>query len=389
MFIEKGLFYSICGFALSICLSTAVSNIFLGLGLFFAGLSLFKQGNKLIDIEYTLFLKLMGIFLLVLFLSGILSDNIRVSMKEFLNVYVLRMAIFILMISVKFSKERSKYVFWCLCISLVMTSIYAIYQGINGSPRAMGFSKHYMYLAGQYCYFLPVLLVNLLDKQITNSIKEKIFLAIVFSFCLLGLLFNATRGVWLSTACVFALIFVIYSYRSWQNLIIGALLGIIIVLGIQSNPYFIQRIYSVTNFTTDQSNLERIRIWESASNMVKDHPVLGIGVGRFTDRYQKDYILPTAKGKSLRHAHNFYIEILAENGIIGLISALAMYFYSAYFGISRFFIEKNAWYLCIFCVTFSFLLQGITEWASSVFKYFWFVLGLCYLLAKKNNNKQS
>lgn len=51
--------------------------------------------------------------------------------------------------------------------------------------------------------------------------------------------------------------------------------------------------------------------------MFRDHPVLGVGLGQYKDNYQQKYILPQAKEPYLTHAHNNFLPMLAENGIIG------------------------------------------------------------------------
>lgn len=69
------------------------------------------------------------------------------------------------------------------------------------------------------------------------------------------------------------------------------------------------------------STVERMAHWQAALSMASARPLTGVGLGNYEVVYP-DHALarwPHALG----HAHNDYLNILAETGIIGLVSALA------------------------------------------------------------------
>jgi putative inorganic carbon (HCO3(-)) transporter len=69
--------------------------------------------------------------------------------------------------------------------------------------------------------------------------------------------------------------------------------------------------------------LERMAHWQAALAMANDHPWLGVGFGNYEAAYA-DYALlnwPVALG----HAHNYYLNLLAEVGIVGLGAYLAFW----------------------------------------------------------------
>jgi O-antigen ligase len=70
----------------------------------------------------------------------------------------------------------------------------------------------------------------------------------------------------------------------------------------------------------DYSTAERLAHWIAGLHMFLDHPVLGVGIGNYPDAYPKYFI--TIFTTSLGHAHNYYINIAAETGSIGLIAFL-------------------------------------------------------------------
>ncbi len=68
--------------------------------------------------------------------------------------------------------------------------------------------------------------------------------------------------------------------------------------------------------------VQRMAIWEAALGMWRDNPLLGVGAGNFDLAYPA-YALPhwpQAPG----HAHNYYLNLLAEMGIGGLLAYLLL-----------------------------------------------------------------
>ena len=60
----------------------------------------------------------------------------------------------------------------------------------------------------------------------------------------------------------------------------------------------------------------RCDLWRGALRITTDHPILGVGVGEFGRAYRIDRD-PTYVDNRLGTAHNFYLNTLAETGIVG------------------------------------------------------------------------
>ena len=69
--------------------------------------------------------------------------------------------------------------------------------------------------------------------------------------------------------------------------------------------------------------LERVAHWQSALKMWTDHPWLGVGIGNFEAAYSR-YALPLWP-LALGHAHNYYLNIGAEAGVLGLMAYLVLW----------------------------------------------------------------
>lgn len=86
-----------------------------------------------------------------------------------------------------------------------------------------------------------------------------------------------------------------------------------------------KRVGSIINFG-ETSNKERIRIWKLSWESIKKHPLLGVGIGNYPVVLNQDLELSKA-GSS---AHNIYLHIASEMGILSLIFALWFLFVLLY-----------------------------------------------------------
>jgi O-antigen ligase len=69
--------------------------------------------------------------------------------------------------------------------------------------------------------------------------------------------------------------------------------------------------------------VERMAHWQAGWHMFEDHPLTGVGTGSYNANYPDYYVRETFV-TSQGHAHNFYIHMLAENGIVGLAIYLTL-----------------------------------------------------------------
>jgi O-antigen ligase len=70
------------------------------------------------------------------------------------------------------------------------------------------------------------------------------------------------------------------------------------------------------------STIERLAHWVAGWRMFLAHPLLGVGAGNYGAAYQQ-YKVP-GWDESLTHSHNYYINVAAETGALGLLAFLAL-----------------------------------------------------------------
>lgn len=71
------------------------------------------------------------------------------------------------------------------------------------------------------------------------------------------------------------------------------------------------------------STIERLAHWQAAVRMIESSPWLGVGFGNYAAAYPDFRLLPWEN--ALGHAHNYYLNVFAETGAIGLIVYLVLW----------------------------------------------------------------
>jgi O-antigen ligase len=92
-----------------------------------------------------------------------------------------------------------------------------------------------------------------------------------------------------------------------------------------SDDDFETHIKSVSNISTDPSNLERLNRWHSAVLMFKERPILGFGPGTYTFQYgsfqrPEDLTIISTFSGDLGNTHSEYFNSLSETGLVGFLS---------------------------------------------------------------------
>jgi O-antigen ligase len=106
-----------------------------------------------------------------------------------------------------------------------------------------------------------------------------------------------------------------------------------------------KHVQSVSNVSTDASNLERLNRWNSALRMFAEKPVLGFGPGTYMFKYApyqataEKTVISTNAG-TLGNAHSEYLGPLAESGFLGSLSFIAIVLTSL-FTASRIYFTAN------------------------------------------------
>ena len=74
---------------------------------------------------------------------------------------------------------------------------------------------------------------------------------------------------------------------------------------------------------TSGTSFFRVNVWQSALLMIRDHPLLGVGLDNFLYQYRARYMFPDAWAEPmLSHPHNIVLDYAARLGLAGLAAGI-------------------------------------------------------------------
>ena len=397
--------------AFAICVlrvSTALSEVATGIALLL-GLVLWHKNKESVSVSEDIkgYMKAYGVFLLLLVPSVVFSDNAAASVKEFFRFWVWRFMIFAVVAAFIHRREYLVNMLTAFLAVMSLECLYSLFQvlkHVRPDGRGLGFTPG-LSLAGTLCMLLPLVLVILMDSGFEKKLKKVAAFSVIST--IIGLLCNKSRGSWLTVLIVVPVATFRYLKQSKKYLAVVLALFLGVAGFMASTPQYVQRVKSITNMTTDTSNAYRLFIWKSATQMVRDHPVTGIGAGRFAEIYKGKYNYAYRyekfkdKGKfkykkvrvhlTYQHAHNNFFHIAAESGIIGLVGILYFVGYYLYSSLCNYRKNKNPYDILVFTTCFGYIcLFGLIDYSlglSTGIRIMWFLLAVLLKMKETDNNK--
>jgi len=368
--------------------------IFLGIGV----LSLMVATNQIVGIKKLLFL--INIFLLFPIIRDVAKDE-RVRLK------IIKAGAVALIISL---------VMGCVqIISTMLTPLYnfwqwwannviSVFYGNNLSELLKTSNTWFSYYSDSpptlrmfsvfpdshsFAMFIIIGLIFavylMLSRQQRNLGKTLIWAVIILSF--LALISSGSRGVWLSAVfpfltAVFLLIFKKQKiFKSFLIMLIIFALSFPVSSLILSQSHqdgddatlAFKRAKSIADLE-ELSVKSRMGIWKASFRSILKHPLLGVGIGNYPIVLDED-VSAAKKGAS---AHNLYLDVASEIGLLGLI-ALLLIFWEI---LRKFWKNKKEIYSLIFCFFFVWLLIynlfDVVLLNDKVLLFFIIALGIAY-----------
>jgi hypothetical protein len=164
--------------------------------------------------------------------------------------------------------------------------------------------------------------------MLTQPVRHKPLIALFVGLVSLGILATFVRGAWLGMAFLVLYLLIrqraALSFRFAFALTVLFLIGMITALYLGLQPLLMERWQTLFDirYVANESRIDR---WMAALSMWISHPLLGVGLGCYPDLYyQHIYYVHSFEGKLHMGAHNIYLEILAELGVVGLLTYLVM-----------------------------------------------------------------
>lgn len=332
----------------SLITGPAIPDILLSIiGLYFIFISIKK---KLFGFYSNYFFLTSITFCFCLLLSSLLSDYPLLSMTQGGSVFYFRYIFFVL--AIWYLLENNENLIKILLITIVLClsilTIDSLYQYLNGY-NLLGFKQWHKlkiaslfkeeYILGRYVGFFSAFGFILIHYKKNLSRKDSIFsYLILFSGFIVAYL-SGERTAFFQISLFCFIIFFILDLKNKFRFFLFLILSFVILFSLlminpNANERMINKTYDqISNndskyLPTSNHHLDHI---ESAFKMFIDKPIIGVGTNLF--RYkckEKKYLIKKDTGRKVNscstHPHNYYFQLLAENGLVGI--SFLIFFYS-------------------------------------------------------------
>lgn len=247
-----------------------------------------------------------------------------------------------------------------LCIVVVYTTIIHAQHGFDNDSAHWVMSPFYNDHTA-YGAALSIYLIYAITYAFLPGIKasRKILILAVVIILSVAMVLSSCRAAWLSLAAAIAVLLCVLlkiKFR-WILTTLVVLIGLFLAFRIQiidalehndqdASGDVIENVQSITNISTDASNLERFNRWNSAFRLFAERPMFGWGPGTYQFVYapyqkSKDKTIISTNAGDGGNAHSEYIGPLAEQGFMGTLIMLAFVITVVYTGLKAYQKAKN------------------------------------------------
>jgi O-antigen ligase len=301
-----------------------------------------------------------------LFITSLTSTDLLVSFKMLVSRLWFIVGFYLLATQLFKNEKRMHSYVWLYVIAFTGVIIYALLNhmqyGLDNQVMAhrvaSPFYKDHTSYGATLGFLLPILVALFLfiKREDFNIRFLMILLILLFVF---ATIVSYTRATWVSILASVGFWAILKLKIRFEIVLVGTaiLIGLFFSIRteimiqleqnrVESSGEFSEHVQSISNITTDQSNLERLNRWSCALRMWKDKPLFGFGPGTYQfeyGRYQRSYEktrISTDFG-TMGNAHSEYLGPLAESGVFGLLSMLLLIGTTLYTGIRVYFTSRK------------------------------------------------
>lgn len=246
--------------------------------------------------------------------------------------------------------------------------------------------------AGVIAFLLPFIIMQ-------DCIKNILIKILIICISLTAVIITGSRGALIGIVAMFTILF-FFKFKSLIAIIknntlkcfISVLIGLIILFGslLNSNENIVDRFASIytykNNLIEHRVGGDRIVLWKSSIEMMKDYPITGVGLNNFNDVYIKgNYIDLRAKEQDLTSPHNIFLHLFVEAGFLGgIVFVLLIVFQLYYLWINKY---LNEIVFAGFLSIIGMCIHGMVDYLFLIKNYYqlyWFVFWGIFIYVIKN-----
>ena len=289
------------------------------------------------------------------FISAIFSEQVIQSFKYFLARFWYVVALFCMTLFFIRSKthinELFKYFFTGLLFTVLVIVIRHGLEGFTYESANFVLWPFYRNHVNYACLLAISLPYFYWYSRTRKTSRKRLTLLVIFIFLLVALYFTYTRA-----AILASLICPVFYVLVRKRLVMPASI-LALIMAISFSVFMIRKygylayapnyaatiqhqefddVLSATYRLEDLSTMERFYRWIAGYRMIKEKPILGFGPANFYTFY-KSYTITSfttyvSDNKDRSGIHNYYLMLLVEQGIPGLLIFLALIFLALYHG---------------------------------------------------------
>ncbi|UCH84061.1 MAG: O-antigen ligase family protein [Candidatus Latescibacterota bacterium] len=325
---------SFCGLALFVPFSISGANIFIMLGFVAALIGIVAVPEiraRIFEIRKDPMLFGCVILVVSAIPSVLMSEDISRAREDWESYWLL--LIYFLVAYNLTSPKLRRTVFWILFGSTSLACLMAITQYRGGidfffikiapqTHRPSG-TLFTMTFAGILCQLITVNFSILLGHRGVS--KTALATAAGVAVQITGIILTLTRGAWV--ALLGGITSVVILFRRKKVYFIAVLLILITAILALRDSRVQRKIASATGMggePTEVNVTTRYVLWDISWELIKSHPILGVGMGDFTIEAEKR--VAERHVETTVDSHNVYLQILATRGLVGFIPFLYFWF---------------------------------------------------------------
>ena len=324
-------------------------------------------------------------FMAAMLLGGLVSYGGGQSIRA-AAIYAALMLGYYLAVGLLNTKEKLVRAALLLCVSMLLVSLYGVYQNVTGNISAEWIDTEMFdniggrvvstfenpNMLGEYLILLLPIVAAIFFGDRHLSTKPASLAA--FAVGCLCLIYTWARGAWLGFLFAAVLFVLMWSRRSVALIVAGVCALPLLVPYLPAN--IVSRFTSIGDLTDTSTNY-RVYIWRGSARMAADYAWTGVGVGE--QAFNRIYPYYSFAGiEKAPHAHNLFLQIFIELGIFGFVLFIVtlICFLQSGFSLAKCGEDKTVRLIgCgAMCGVLAALLQGMTDyiWYNyRVFFLFW------------------
>lgn len=264
------------------------------------------------------------LFIVVMMCLLPFSTNVAVSFRYFLHVSAC-LTVFLLLVGLRElapHRRRTRFVVHACLLGATVDAAYGIYQAhVTGHLYINGLQQEHLHSVYGSILVTAILAAMALLLAARCPLRRAAYFGVV-CLCGIALALSQARGPWVALALSCPVVVYLSRQRLARNrkraiYSLGAAAALALIL----TPLYVGHALTIID-PKWEPNSERVLIWKSTLHMIEDHPLVGVGAGMFSTVYNARYISPASVEGFHPHAHNSYLMILSEDGILGFAAFL-------------------------------------------------------------------